>query len=140
MNVFAPSNAQLFTLRESPPAHPKTATFAKSTGYRELSVCALCLSTGGRRERRLRRRARRRRRQDSISRLLRSFAQGTYCKPPGAIVWPSWGHFGSLLGLSWGALGTLLGALGAVLGLFGAPLRPSRSHLEASEGHRKRKG
>ena len=53
---------KLFTLRGSPPAHPKTATFAKCTGYRELSVCALCLSTGGRRERRLRRRARRRRR------------------------------------------------------------------------------
>ena len=36
---------ELFTLRGSPPAHPKTATFAKGTGYRELSVCAL--NTGG---------------------------------------------------------------------------------------------
>ena len=52
---------QLLTPREFPPAHPKTATFAKCTSYRELSVCALCLSTGGRRERRLRRRARGRR-------------------------------------------------------------------------------
>ena len=48
----------MFTLRESPPAHPKTAVFAKCTGYRELSVCVLCLSTGGRKERRLRRRRR----------------------------------------------------------------------------------
>ena len=48
-----PGNQKLFTLRESPPAHPKTATIAKCTGYRELSVCVLCLSTGGRRERRL---------------------------------------------------------------------------------------
>ena len=29
---------ELFTLRESPPAHPKTATLAKSTDYRALSV------------------------------------------------------------------------------------------------------
>ena len=29
---------KLFTLRESSPAHPKTATLAKSTGYRDLSV------------------------------------------------------------------------------------------------------
>ena len=44
---LAAQAAQLFTLRESPPSHPKTATFAKCTGYRELSVCAVCLSTGG---------------------------------------------------------------------------------------------
>ena len=61
-DMYRYAYCEMFTLRESPQAHPKTATFAKCTGYRELSVCALCLSTGGRRERRLRRRARRRRR------------------------------------------------------------------------------
>ena len=30
--------AELFTLRESPPAQPKTATLAKSTDYRDLLV------------------------------------------------------------------------------------------------------
>ena len=37
---------ELFTFRVSPPANPKTATCATCTGYRELSVCVLCLSTG----------------------------------------------------------------------------------------------
>ena len=52
---------QMFTLRESPLAHPKRATRAKHIVYQDLSVSFLCLSTGGRRERRVRRRARRRR-------------------------------------------------------------------------------
>ena len=111
-----PQKAELFTLRESPPAHCKTATFAKCTAYRELSVCALCLSTGGQRERRLRsrarRRRRRRRRQESISRLLRSFALGASCKPLGAIVGLFWGHTEApwvLLGLSRVSLRILLG-------------------------------
>ena len=142
------TNTELFTLRESPPAHPKTATFAKCTAYRELSVCALCLSTGGQRERRLRSRARRRRRQESISRLLRSFALGASCKPLGAIVGPSWGHVGSflgplgaVLGLSWGALGALLGpswrhwrqSWGNLGGLWGS-LGPSWGALGGSLG------
>ena len=102
---------ELFTLRESPPAHCKTATFARCSAYRELSVCALCLSTGGQRERRLRSRARRRRRrrkQESISRLLRSFALGASCKPLRAIVGPFWDILEAswaLSGLSWGSFG-----------------------------------
>ena len=38
---------KLLTLREPPPAHPRTVTFAKCTSHRELSVRALCLITGG---------------------------------------------------------------------------------------------
>ena len=44
-----------------------------------------------------------------------------------------------LFGRSWGALGALLGPLGAVLELSWAPLEALLGHLEASEGHRKRK-
>ena len=39
---------KLFTLRESPPAHPKTATFAKHTDCRDLWVSFVCLSMEGR--------------------------------------------------------------------------------------------
>ena len=49
---YRPRVAKLSTLRYSPAVHPKTATFAKYTDYRELLVCVLCLSTGGRKERR----------------------------------------------------------------------------------------
>ena len=47
---------------------------------------------------------------------------------------------GPLLRRSWSALGRSWGRLGALLGLSWGPLGPSRSHLEASDGHRKRKG
>ena len=39
---------QVFTLRESPPSHPKTATFAKHTDYQDFWVSFLCLSMQGR--------------------------------------------------------------------------------------------
>ena len=47
---------------------------------------------------------------------------------------------GPLLGRSWSALGRSWGRLGALLGPSWGPLGPSWSHLEASDGHRKRKG
>ena len=40
-------NRKFFTLRESPPAHPKTATLAKSTDYRALSVIFSATMPGG---------------------------------------------------------------------------------------------
>ena len=117
---------QLFTLRESPAARPKTATFAKRTGFRELSACVLYLGMGGRRERRLRRIARgrgRRRQQKSIPSPLRSLALGASCKPLWAIVGPvgdsleaSW----ALMGLSWGPFWALLG-LSSLGGTGGPP-------------------
>ena len=47
---------------------------------------------------------------------------------------------GLLLRRSWSALGRSWGRLGALLGLSWGPHGPSWSCLEASEGHRKRKG
>ena len=68
--------------------------------------------------------------------LLRSFALGASRRPIGAIVWPSWGHFGSLLGL----LGALLGPLGALLGLSWAPLAALEAPWGHIGGHRSKKG
>ena len=47
---------------------------------------------------------------------------------------------GALLGRSWSALGRSWGRLGALLGPSWGPLGQYWSHLEASDGHRKRKG
>ena len=38
---------RFFTLRVSPPPHPKIATFEKHTDYRDLSASFLCLRMGG---------------------------------------------------------------------------------------------
>ena len=134
---------KLFTFRESPPAHPKTATFAKCTGYRELSVCALCLSTGGREERRLVKGKRAKTttmttttRQESISSPLRSLALGASCKPLGTIVEPSWRQFGSLLGPLGALLGPSWGALGALLGPSCRRSPPNRLRGKLSLGPR----
>ena len=53
---------------------------------------------------------------------------------------PSNELIGALLGRSWAALGRSWGRPGALWGPFWGPLGPSWSHLEASDGHRKRKG
>ena len=56
----------------------------------------------------------------------------------GAIVEPSWGHFGSLLGPLGALLGPSWGALGALLGLSGRPWRLSWAILEAIDQKRGR--
>ena len=85
---------------------------------------------------------------------------GRLLGPSWGALGPSWGALGAILEeidqkrgvlnsrppsgapkiASWGALGTLVGALGAVLGLYWASLGALLGNLEASDGHRKRKG
>ena len=99
---------KLFTLRESQPSHPKTATLAKCTDHPELSVRNADFNKDLRKELSAKNRANEqppRSAKTSTPRYppqnechLRSFALGASCRPMGAIVEPSWGHVGSLLG------------------------------------------
>ena len=144
---------KLFTLRESPPAHPKTANLAKCTDHPELSVRNADFCKDLRKELSAKNRANEqppRSAKTSTPKYppqneyhLRSFALGASCRPMGAIVGPSGGYFGSLLGplgallgLSWGTLGRSWGHLGALWGPSWASLGTSWSHLG---GHRSTK-